>query len=156
MGRKQTTEVLQELVKSERHRMKSSQNLIDRMNRMIGKLETSETLTQEDLRTIVYLCGAAPGQKLKQTCEYIRNCGISRLGDYMGPDAHYRIGPEHTSELLSEPIPDVALEMYVQSECTAPLFEPHLQQVNEADWNLQLAMEPDDESSIYYGIDPLV
>ena len=136
--------------------MKSIQSLIDRMNRMIGKLEASESLTQGDLRTIVYLCGAAPERQLKQTCEYVRKCGISRLGDYMGPDAHYRIGPEHTSELLAEPIPDVALEVYVQSECTAPLLEPHPRKINKADWNLKLAMEPDDESSIYYGIDPLV
>lgn len=156
MSRKQTEEVLQKLMWIEQLRMESGQNLIDRMKRMTEKLGSSEPLTQEDLRTIVYLCGAAPGRTYRETCQLVRDCGISRIGVSQGGRIRYRLEPKHITDLLDEPIPDFPLEMYVQSACTIPLVGSEVKEVDETGWELRLMMESDDDSFVYRDAKPLV
>lgn len=159
MGKILAQDTLHKLIAIAQQRVDEENALIGRLYAMIGKLEHPELLTQDDLITIVYLCDASIRGKQKDVCNVIRECGISRRNtyEYNSNPLSCKIGIDHTADILTYPIKDAALQHFVWSSYTKPLntfYETTNLEIDGAH-HLELLLEPDDETSIYYNSQPL-
>lgn len=118
MGKILAQDTLHKLIATTQQRIDEEIALIGRLYAMIGKLEHPELLTQDDLITIIYLCDASIRGKQKDVCNIIRECGISRRNTYNSNPLSCKIGIDHTSDILTYPIKDTALQYFVWSSYT--------------------------------------
>ena len=127
------------------------------LDTIVKESDTLFLTVPDDLITIIYLCDASIRGKQKDVCNIIRECGISRRNTYNSNPLSCKIGIDHTSDILTYPIKDTALQYFVWSSYTKPLntfYEPTNLEIDDA-YHLELLLEPDDETSIYYNSEPL-